>query len=327
VRSPAALLRGALSRREPADVLATVDRFDLHGAKVSAVVGVPLRSLQQRRDVAAFVAGAPLGALSAVIEVLAQPLLTRVVEALGDAADEPTYEELRDALEALSGQGVSAVEVATLLAYAVAEAFPAAPHCRRLMEERPEWDVPEVEERSARGVLAEPRAADEEVRERRRARRAANKRPSSPPPPRRPKSSPGPSRPTPPPPPSSADLVRERRPHPLTPVEAMTVDPGHPLAGWVVAVEVPFDAVDPEQPELRAKERPALVVGARGTSLLVRGIYSQKAPGRHLFTPWRRLGLDHPSYLALERVTLEGVDLEALRRLGRVSDEEWNALV
>jgi hypothetical protein len=58
----------------------------------------------------------------------------------------------------------------------------------------------------------------------------------------------------------------------------------------------------------------------------VRGIYSNPASTRVLFQPWRRLGLDHVSYIDDSRTSLTLSNLDELERLGRLSDEEWNAL-
>jgi hypothetical protein len=46
-----------------------------------------------------------------------------------------------------------------------------------------------------------------------------------------------------------------------------------------------------------------------------------------LFTPWRRLGFDHLSYIDDSRVALAASSLNELSRLGPLDDSEWNALV
>ena len=94
--------------------------------------------------------------------------------------------------------------------------------------------------------------------------------------------------------------------------------------GTVVIVEVPFDAIDPDVPEQRAKERPALVVAASDDAVLVRPIYSSDAPTRSVLQSWRRLGLDHVSYLDDARVAVPAATA-SLERVGRLSDPEWNA--
>jgi hypothetical protein len=96
------------------------------------------------------------------------------------------------------------------------------------------------------------------------------------------------------------------------------------LVGVVVIVEVPFDATDRATPEVKSKERPALVVAANADTLLVRPIYSSAAPTRKVLQAWRRLGLDHVCYVEDVRVAL-GVATESLERVGRLTDQEWNA--
>ena len=53
---------------------------------------------------------------------------------------------------------------------------------------------------------------------------------------------------------------------------------------------------------------------------------SNPASTRSLFQPWRRLGLDHVSYVDNTRVAVHLPD-EPLVRKGQLSDEEWNALL
>ncbi|MEO9181147.1 MAG: hypothetical protein ABI298_05810, partial [Acidimicrobiales bacterium] len=84
---------------------------------------------------------------------------------------------------------------------------------------------------------------------------------------------------------------------------------------------------DPSVPEQKAKERPALVVGASDGVLLVRPIYTNSSPTRTTFIAWRRLGLDHVCYVDDARVAVPVTSVDSLERLGRLSDQEWNALL
>jgi hypothetical protein len=111
----------------------------------------------------------------------------------------------------------------------------------------------------------------------------------------------------------------------LTPLEESRFNADHPLAGSIVVVEVPFDALDPVQPDVTAKERPALVVAASSEELLVRPLYSNASPARAIFAPWRRVGLDHVSYVDDVRVVV-AFGAEPLRPLGQLTTAEWNAL-
>ena len=120
------------------------------------------------------------------------------------------------------------------------------------------------------------------------------------------------------------ETAEMRRPMLFTPAELERFDPEHALVGTVVIVDVPFDAIDPEVPEQRAKERPALVVAASDDAVLVRPIYSNSAPTRSVLQSWRRLGLDHVSYVDDARVAVSA-PTTSLERVGRLSDPEWNA--
>jgi hypothetical protein len=104
--SGAEMARRALLKISESAILATVDELDLRGhAKISPVVGVPLRNLQQRRDVATFATTAPIAAVTAVLELLAMDPLEKVITALGVHADTPNFEELSAAIDAVSAHG------------------------------------------------------------------------------------------------------------------------------------------------------------------------------------------------------------------------------
>lgn len=325
-------VRRTLLKIDPDTVLKTVDSLDLRAnAKVSAVVGMPLRSLQQRRDVAGFAATAPIAAVKGLLELLAAEALEKVIEALGEDAESPTFEQLSTAVDALLDHGTSPDEVVALLGFAIGEEFPAAGHCKRLLEERPEFQLPALPEVAVSALLI-PKPVDPEVRAQRRARREEEKRkrrntaPVHPTRPARVKTdkkvapvaaTPAPVEPVP---------ELERRRVLLTPGELERFSVDHPFVGTVVLVDVPFDAVDPSIPEQHEKSRPALVVAAGDAGILVRGIYSNPSTRRVLFQPWRRLGFDHVSYIEDRRTALAPENLEGVERLGRLSDDEWNSL-
>ncbi len=329
-----ATVRRAFLKIDPATTLQAVDSLDLRAhAKVSAVVGVPLRQLQQRRDVEAFATTAPILALKGLLELLVTAPLEAIIALLGDHAETPTYEQMVIAVDAFLAEGGSVDDAIGVLAFAVGESFAAAPHCRRLLEEREDFLLPVLPESSAPSVLAAPREVSPEIREQRRARREEEKRrkkassPSRPPRPTKMKGGspkqvdavvkPAVSAPTP---------VEERRPLLLTPLELSRFDAAHPLVGTVVVVTVPFDATDPEQPEVTSKDRPALVVAASSEELLVRPLYSSPSPSRSIFQPWRRLGLDHVSYVDDTRVSVANGGAGSLTQLGSITTPEWNAL-
>jgi hypothetical protein len=326
----AEISRRALLKISESTILTTVDGLDLRGhAKITAVVGIPLRNLQQRRDVTAFAVSAPIAAVSALLELLAMAPLEKVIVALGDHADTPNFEQLRDAIDAVVRDGASSDDVVAVLAFAIAEEFPAAPHCRQLMDEHPEWALPELPVVEVTSTNFTPKETDPAIKEQRRRRREEEKKrkrgPTSQRPARPTKAKPAPKSSAPPSAPRTViDAVESRRAIILTPAELERFDPEHALVGTVVILEVPFDAVDPDVPEQRAKERPALVVAANDDAVLVRPIYSSDAPTRSVLQSWRRLGLDHVSYLDDTRVVVPA-STALLERVGRLSDPEWNA--
>ena len=327
----AEISRRALLKISESTILTTVDGLDLGGhAKISAVVGIPLRNLQQRHDVATFAATAPIAAVTALLELLAMAPLEKVIVALGEHADTPNFEQLSAAIDDVRRDGSSVDDVAAVLAFAIAEEFPAAPHCRRLFDERDYLALPELPDVVVTPTAFAPKETDPEIKEQRRRRREEEKKrkrgPTSPRPPRPNKAKSAPkTRETP-----QGSLkvndesTERRRPMIFTPAELERFDPEHALAGVIVIVEVPFDAMDPATPDVKSKERPALVVAANADALLVRPIFSSAAPTRKVLQAWRRLGLDHVCYVDDVRVALS-VATESLERVGRLNDQEWNA--
>jgi hypothetical protein len=328
------IARRAIMKIDESHVMAMVDGLDLRGhAKISAVVGMPLRTLQQRRDVVNFAVTAPIAAVNALLELLAMAPLEKVIEALGDHSETPSFDQLVAALDAVQAEGASVDDVVAVLGFAVAEEFPAAAHCRRLLDERPELLLPELPDLVASPTLLSPKEIDPEVREARRRRREEEKKrkrgPVSARPPRPTKSKPpAPQRTTSKTatPDEDTDAAHGRRRLLLTPVESERFNPDHPLVGAVVIVEVPFDALDPLAPEQRSKERPAVIVAANDDTVLVRPVYSSTAPTRTVLSAWRRLGLDHVCYVDDSRVALSFNPTAPPERIGRLTDEEWNAL-
>jgi hypothetical protein len=335
------VMRRAIAKLDADAVMHVVDALQLQGSKLSAVIAVPLRNLQKKRDVAAFAAGAPIDAVSGLLELLSMEPLEKVIEALGEHSESPSYEQLSSAIASLRGESLSDDELVAVLAFAIGHDFPAASHCRRILGEDEALALPEVEVTIGHTSLLSPKVVDESVREQRRARReeekarkqaqtAKAKADKSGPQNKREKKKPvaaptADSAPRVTRAPVATPLERTRRVAALTPAEAALYDIKHPLAGWVVTTEVPFDDVDPVVPEQQSKIRPAVVVAASGEGFLVRGIYTNASPTRSLFSPWRRLGLDHVSYVDVARSPV-APDAE-VNRLGVLSDGEWNALL
>lgn len=335
------VMRRAIAKLDADAVMHVVDALQLQGSKLSAVIAVPLRTLQKKRDVAAFAAGAPIDAVSGLLELLSMEPLEKVIEALGEHAETPSYENLSTAIASLRGESLNDDELVVVLAYAIGHDFPAAAHCRRILGEDEALALPEIELTIGHASLLSPKVVDESVREQRRARReeerarkqaqvakakSAKSGPKNKPEKKKLASSTMPGTAGQHAATATAALLEvTRRVVALTPAEAAIYDVTHPLAGWVVTTEVPFDAVDPVIPEQQSKIRPAVVVAASDDGFLVRGIYTNPSPTRNLFSPWRRLGLDHVSYVDVARSAVaEGTEVN---RLGALSDEEWNALL
>jgi len=326
--------RRALIKISETRILEVVDGLDLRGhAKISAVVGIPLRNLQQRRDIAAFATSAPMAAVTALLELLAMAPLEKVIAALGDHADTPNFEQLSDAIDNVSRDGSSNDDIVAVMVFAIVEDFPAAPHCRRLLEERAEYALPELPDVTVESKLLQPKVTDPEIKEQRRRRREEERKRKRGP------SSQRPARPTKSKPASKArDLdipsvgdaempTERRRPIKFTPAELERFNPEHALVGSIVIVDVPFDSSDPSAPEQKSKERPALVVAASADELLVRPIYSANAPTRSVLRAWRRLGLDHVCYVDDARIALNVDPTAPFERVGRLSDQEWNSQI
>jgi len=323
------IVRRGLLKVSAEKILEVVDSLDLRpGARISAVVGIPLRNLQQKRDVATFCSSAPIAAVRGMLELLSLEPLQAIIDALGDNAETPNFDQLSAGVDTIIANGATTDDVVALLAFAVAEEFPAAPHCRKLLEESPEYALPELESGAAPTSLLAPKETDPAIKEQRKARREAEKTK------KKPKTAPPvPYKAAEKPAPKIVEKKEVAVPVPeitrrqlfLTPLELEKFDPSHVLSGTVVTADVPYDAVDPEAPEQKSKLRPAVIVAAGEQGILVRGIYSKEAPGRQLFQPWRRLGLSNVSYIADDRIAID-TELSAVTKLGVLTDEEWNAL-
>ena len=288
-------------------------------------------------------------ALPYAAAVLAEPCLAAVIEALGEHADDPTREQLLAAVDAVGGE-YDDVQVAVMLASVADGEMAASDLCFALLDtderfgltdwarfERPgtaaapgEPTAPEVvsdEQRAARRArkqrdaeekrrVAEAKAkAAEQVRQARKKERAsgAAHRPEA--------ASTG--RPVTPVAPSLG-----RRRAVLTPIEEEEYDRADPWAAGVVLAWVPFDAVDPDEPDLEGKVRPCVVIAGSPTRLLVRPGYSEGGvksrdwkcvPVRH----WRRSGFDQPTWIDVVAIRVPRPELGPT---GWLEPDDWNAL-
>lgn len=326
-----AVLRRGILKCPPEFVLQTVDGLNLRpNGRVSVVVGAPLRILQQKRDVTHFASTAPVAAVRALSELLGATALQRVIELLGENSDDPSFEQLAKAVDQCLAEGVTSGEIAAMLSFAIEEQFAAAPHCWRLLDERSDLALPELEEVAVRPVMLASHEVDPAIKEQRRQRREEQrlqKKKEQRPLAQRPKknSAKAPVSPAPPSVVPSLTLKTRRR-LPMTPAELARFSTEHPQVGWLVLADVPFDATDPEIPDVTSKLRPAVVIAGAPNELLVQPVYSKTHPTRVLLSGWRRLGLDRPSYVDGERLAISWNVNEPPQRLGRLNDEEWNLL-
>ena len=285
--------------------------------------------------------------LVAVAEGVAQPSLDLAIELLGEAADDPTIEQLRAIMPELVERFPLPMVRLLFASIAIGNA-PAADKCDEiLVHDLPALDVAEdgdgaddeasdpADTSSARDTTA----ANDEVRETRRARRRAQqdarrkqqdarargeqaRRDAT----RRASHTVTPAHV-----PHDDRVVVDvtRRVPQLTAEQAKEFDADDDLVGSVVIALVAFDDESPAQPGPQQKLRPCIVIGASTSQLLVRPCYSDG--GRqsrrwqsHELRGWVAAGLDRPTWV--EDAARVVARADAADPVGRVTAEDWNAL-
>jgi hypothetical protein len=346
-----ALVLAALAGLERATLKGALQATAAPRLPIPTPVANALATLRRHRDPASVI-GRPQyrAALPYAVAVVSQECLEAVIDALGDDADDPTRDQLLGALAAV-GDEFDDATVRVMLASVAIDEMPASGLCLALLDEDGRYALPgwrgqvaaapsagpaarpapaagateaqraerkarkqrEAEERRRRDE-AKARAAElvREARKRERAEAAARAAgvPQA--------SAPAPAVP--------AGPVR-RRPV-LTPLEADEFDPADPWVGGVVVAWVPFDAVDPEHPDMEGKDRPCVVVAGSSDHLLVRPCYSDGGVKSRDWTSvpvrsWRQAGFDKPTWVAMEAVR---VDRPAGAPTGRLDTDDWNSL-
>lgn len=308
-----------------------------------------LAALRKHRDPASVLGRAQYrAALPYAAAVYAEPCLAAVIEALGEHADDPTREQLLEAVDAVGGE-FDDTAITVMLASVADGEMAASDLCFALLDadgrfglpgwrefERKAVERPAPRPSSAAGATAEQRQARrarkqresddrrkkaesaahaaEQVRAaKKRDRAAATERPATPA---------GPSAPT------QVVPTLGRRRALLTPIEEAEFDRDDPWSAGVVLAWVPFDAEDPEHPDLDGKVRPCVVIAGSTTRLLVRPGYSaggvksrdwKSHPVRH----WRRSGFDEPTWIDVVAVSVERPDDGPS---GFLEADDWNAL-
>ncbi len=285
--------------------------------------------------------------------------LAATIEALGDHADDPTREQLLEALDAVRSEHDD-VTIAVMLASVADGEMPASDLCFDVLATDPRYgmsgwaeevatpDVSTAPDQRTTGDT-DPRGASTGDTDRRDARRRRKQRDAEQ---RR----------------RAADAARKveekrrqarkemriatagqpsatgsgsttedrmtrvvgshvRRPT-LAPAEAREFDPDDPWVSGVVFAWVPFDSVDPGNPDLDGKERPCVVVAGSATHLLVRAGYSESGVRSRDWKSvpvgrWRDAGFGQPTWIDVQTVRVER---PGTGPVGWLATEDWNAL-
>ncbi len=344
-----AMLRATLSRVGREELKAALARSADPRLSAPTAVANAVNALRRNPDPVAALGKAQYRAvLPYAAAVFSDDCLAATIEALGEHADDPTRDQLLEALDAVRDDHDDPT-VAVMLASVANGDMPASDLCFEVLVTDPRfgvtsWTEPEVpatptaavedassvsattpeqreERRRRKRRDAEQRrrsaelarqAEEQRRRARRKARVAAGTAGGAP----------------------AGEQPRSRvvethvRRATLTPAQEEEFDRDDPWVSGIVYVWVPFDAVDPEHPELDGKSRPCVVVAGSATHLLVRPGYSdhgvksrdwKSVPVSH----WRRAGFAQPTWIDVEMLRVER---PAEAPLGWLETEDWNAL-
>jgi hypothetical protein len=349
----AALVRAAVARVDREAMKDALARTHEAAFQAPKAVTNALNALRKHRDPAS-VATRPQyrAALPYLAAVLADDCLSRTIEVLGDHSDDPTRQQLLEALDEVRGSFAD-VTIGVMLASVADGRMPASDLCFEVAAEDERFGLtgwaahdahdargpaapvveraPTPEQREARRLKKQrdaeerrrraeaSRKAGEQVRRARKQERSASAAAAS-------TKEAGDA-------PATVDggssvAPRLTRRAALTPVQEESFDRNDPWATGVIFAWVAFDSVDPDQPELEGKSRRCVVVAGSPTDLLVRPGYSEggmksrdwkSVPLRH----WRQAGFDQPTWIDSE--TLE-VPRPSEGPIGWLASEDWNAL-
>ena len=360
------MLRAAVSRVGREEMKAALASIPDPGSAVPKGVRNALGALRRHRDPVDAVARAPYRtALPYVAAAISDACLSRSIEELGDASDDPTREQLLTALDRVRDSYADLI-IAVMLASVAGQEMPASDLCFEILATDPRYGLTDRSGSVDAGVAHRPVArtglpVTSEQREARRLKkhqdaeerrkkmdagkrageqlRRTRKQGRS----RRP---PGPD----PggggaPPPAVRSAPRLTRRAALTPVQQDEFDRDDPWVTGVLFAWVPFGAAgpdnvadpdhpdpdhpDPDHPELDGKERPCVVVAGSPTHLLVRPGYSD---GGSKSRDWTSVPLRHWKRAGFDRPTWIATGSIRVRRdqgrapVGWLTLEDWNAL-
>jgi hypothetical protein len=290
------MLRAAVARVERDELKAALARSPQALSQAPRAVGNALNALRKHRD-PSIVVDKPQyrAALPYLAAVIADGCLARAIEVLGEHSDDPSREQLLVALDQV-GDSFSDVTIAVMLASVAAGDMPASDLCFDIAatDERfglidwaafasgtgtprpdPGERTPTTPEQREARRLKKQRDAEERRKKMEVVRRAGEQR-------RRAKKAERPN------PDAGADggpakvdvkgrgvASRLTRRAALTPAQEEEFDRNDPWTAGVVFAWVPFDSVDPIEPDLDGKSRRCVVVAGSPAHLLVRPGYSE----------------------------------------------------
>ena len=347
-RDRSTLLRAALAKVGRDGLREALVRPSPELARVPKAVANALNALRRNADPAAVVDRPQYrAALPYLAALVSEDCLARAIEVLGEHSDDPSRQQLLDAIDQLRPSFPDAT-IGVMLASVAADDMAASDLCFDLattderfgLADRAAYAAdpgPTPADRAERATLTPEqrearrskklRDADERRKKQeaarqageqvRRARRQERANPAPAPP--GPAASDGPARSVPP---------RLTRRATLTPAQEVEFDRGDPWAGGVVFAWVAFDSPDPIRPDFDEKSRRCVVVAGSRSHLLVRPGYSEggvksrdwkSVPLRH----WKRAGFDGPTWIAVESLR---VPRDSPGPVGWLTEDDWNAL-
>jgi hypothetical protein len=342
-----AMVRAAVTRVDRNDLKSALDLTAAPGFQVPKAVGNALNALRKNRDPATVVSRPQYrAALPYVAAAVADECLAQTIEVLGDHSDDPTKEQLLEALDQI-GESFPASTVGVMLATVANDEMPASDLCFEILAGDPRYgltDWSEHETATTESPVAAParpgvspeqrearrqkkhrdaeerrkkmeaaRKAGEQVRRERKKERTASSVNTAP----KEKA------------PATSAAPRVTRRATLTPLQEEEFDRLDPLVGSVVFAWIPFDTGVLDDAGSEGKSRRCVVVAGSPAHLLVRPGYSEGGTKSRDWKAvplrqWRTAGFDRPTW----------IDAEALRvprdpeqtPVGRLDPEDWNSL-
>jgi hypothetical protein len=343
------MLRAAVAKVGRDEVKSALARSSEARPQTPKAVGNALNALGKHSDPVGVVDKPQYrAALPFLAALISDACLSRTIEALGDHSDDPTRAQLEEALDDVR-DSYPDVTIGVMLASVASSDMPASDLCFDVAATDARFGLagwaefgtavltPTPGSRGKRSVTPEQREArrlkkqkDADERRKkmevarkageqvRRAKKVERSQTAS-----RSQADPG-GLATP----ASSAAPRLTRHAVLTPAQEEEFDRADPWATGVVFAWVPFNSVDPSQPDLEGKSRRCVVVAGTPTHLLVRPGYSEggvksrdwkSVPLRH----WKQAGFEQPTWIDVDSLR---VPREGDGPVGWLSREDWNAL-